>query len=100
MTNAGPAPDPQGADEPTVTGPCGDLAEVPKHEIRRVETDDGPRVELALLSHAYCWRVRSWWAPDAAVTIADELRRAAVGAPDEPGDQVEALRAALEADDG
>jgi len=57
-------------------GPCGDQAEVPQVTVRRVDTADGPKVEIAMTSAAYCWRVRSWWTPEAATEIAEAIAHA------------------------
>lgn len=60
-----------------VLGPCGDPALIPEVEIRRVGTVDGDRVEIALLSEPYGWRVRSWWTPAQARDIAERIVAAA-----------------------
>jgi len=67
--------------EHLVTGPCGEPAGQPRVEVRSVDTADGPMVEIAMLSTAYCWRVRSWWSPAAAAAIARQLLDAAVPSP-------------------
>jgi hypothetical protein len=59
------------------TGPCGQPADVPDVQVRRVDTPDGPKVEIAMVSAAYCWRVRSWWSPGFAAYIATEIMAAA-----------------------
>lgn len=57
-----------------VLGPCGDLAQVPVVTTRAVDTEDGRRVEIALTSDPYGWRVRSWFTPEQARQISDDIR--------------------------
>lgn len=64
------------ADQRITVGPCGDLAQIPNVEIRRVDTTAGPMVEIAMTSAAYCWRVRSWWPPEQARRFATQLLEA------------------------
>jgi hypothetical protein len=54
-------------------GPCGKEIQTPKVEIRLVYTSEGPRIEIAMLSDEYCWRVRSWWTLESAKNIADDI---------------------------
>lgn len=56
-----------------VRGPCGDLALVPDVAIHSVATEDGQRVEIALTSSPYGWRVRSWLTPAEARRLAERL---------------------------
>lgn len=69
-----------------VIGPCGDPALVPEVAVRAVDAGGAMRVEIALTSSPYGWRVRSWWSPDAARQIALDILAAA-----DPGAVADAL---------